>query len=341
KENKVIYEDLKYLSFSNEKIKFMENIIKKLEKNLNFVLSDQDFDKLTINTLVTINRVLMKKKIECDVSYDIEIMSKNEIRVIIDFIEEIEKKFKVKLDEFERKYLIIQILASSADDFNVLEGINYYEIEYITNELISNVEKVLKMNLRTDVSLYQGILKHMKSALFRIKIGINTKNAILDNIKESYNQLFNIIKECSKFIEVKYSKKISEDEIGYLTLYFQSAIERTKRKNNNNKTNVLIACSTGFATGRLLSCKLSEKFDANIVGVTSVHNINEFINKKIVDIIISTVPVESDIAIPHIVVTPLLSEEDLNKIRYYLKDANFTCDNKFIGDIYKIIDKNC
>ncbi|MPQ44654.1 PRD domain-containing protein [Clostridium tarantellae] len=283
----------------------------------------------------------MKKKIQNNISYDIEIIEKSETIVITNFIEEIEKYFRVKLDKDERKYLIAQIFSSSSDNCDVLEGVNYYEVECVTNELITNVEKILKMNLRTDISLYQGILKHMKSALFRIKIGINTKNAILDNIKENYDNLFYIVKDCSKFIERKYDREVSEDEIGYLTLYFQSAIERVRKNCNKNKKNVLIACSTGFATGRLLSCKLSEKFHANILGVTSVHNIKEFINKKIVDIIISTVPIEEDINIPHIVVTPLLNDQDLNKIRSYLKDANFTYDNKFIGDIFKIIDKNC
>ncbi|MPQ44907.1 HTH domain-containing protein, partial [Clostridium tarantellae] len=51
KENNVIYNDLHCLNFNNEKIKFVQHIIKKLENKLNFVLSDPDFDKLTINTL--------------------------------------------------------------------------------------------------------------------------------------------------------------------------------------------------------------------------------------------------------------------------------------------------
>ncbi|MDV4150421.1 hypothetical protein R0131_06195 [Clostridium sp. AL.422] len=44
--------------------------------------------------------------------------------------------------------------------------------------------------------------------------------------------------------------------------------------------NILIVCSAGFATGRLLEAKIKGSFDDNIVGVTSIHNISRLLESK-------------------------------------------------------------
>ena len=78
--------------------------------------------------------------------------------------------------------------------------------------------------------------------LNRVKYKIFIKNPILDEVKLELSELMILLKLVMSKIEIKYNlSKISEDEIAYLTVYFQSAIEEVI-----NKKSVIIVCSSGL-----------------------------------------------------------------------------------------------
>lgn len=73
--------------------------------------------------------------------------------------------------------------------------------------------------------------------MHQMKSNVYLENPLLDNIKTKFCFLFTVI---SSSIEIELKgKQITEDEIGYLTLHFQTSLERKYSKRESNKRQVL------------------------------------------------------------------------------------------------------
>ena len=100
--------------------------------------------------------------------------------------------------------------------------------------------------------------------------------------------------------------KISEDEIAYLTVYFQSAIEEVI-----NKKSVIIVCSSGIGTSHLLEKRIKNYFpEWNIVDVVSAKQLETVLSLKYVDLVISTVQLQISIDKPVAYVSALFNKTD-------------------------------
>ncbi|MBX7309898.1 BglG family transcription antiterminator [Clostridium chauvoei] len=350
KENMVIFHTIQKDFFKCEDVKFVESIVRNLEHKKKFSLSDEAFMNLVINILVTVKRNLINRNLDYS-DYNLDYINcSEEYGIITEVVGSVEEYFDINISKGEVQYLTIIMQGSSISGKNVLEQPTSYEIEYITNKLIRNVEKVVCKGLRSDYQLYDGVLKHINSLVFRIVYDRQTTNALIDNIKNSYSEIFYVIRQASNFIERKYKKEISDDEIGYLTLYFQAAIERKDRiKESNDKLNlksknidgvknVIIACYGGFATGRLLSSKIKEMFNVNIVSVTSLHNLSKIILENDVDLVISSIKIKENLSVPSVVVSPLLSCEDIVNLKRYINVSSTIYNVDVVNDILSIIE---
>ena len=148
--------------------------------------------------------------------------------------------------------------------------------------------------------------------LNRVKYKIFIKNPILDEVKLEFPELMILLKLVMSKIELKYNlSKISEDEIAYLTVYFQSAIEEVI-----NKKSVIIVCSSGIGTSHLLEKRIKNYFpEWNIVDVVSAKQLETVLSLKDVDLVISTVHLQIPIDKPVAYVSALFNKTDERRIR--------------------------
>lgn len=73
-------------------------------------------------------------------------------------------------------------------------------------------------------------------------------------------------------------------------MHIIATVERMSQKNNS--PHILIVCSTGIATGHLVSSQLEKQFGVSAVGIVAVHQVNEYLRDHKIDIIITTVPLD-------------------------------------------------
>ena len=148
--------------------------------------------------------------------------------------------------------------------------------------------------------------------LNHVKYKIFIKNPILDEVKLELSELMILLKLVMSKIEIKYNlSKISEDEIAYLTVYFQSAIEEVI-----NKKSVIIVCSSGIGTSHLLEKRIKNYFpEWNIVDVVSTKQLETVLSLKYVDLVISTVQLQISIDKPVAYVSALFNKTDERRIR--------------------------
>ena len=107
------------------------------------------------------------------------------------------------------------------------------------------------------------------------------------------------------------SSPLTEDEVGFLTLYFAQAIEEYPQQ-----IKVMIVCTTGVGTSELLKVKVHKKFrELEIINVLPSRNVAEaLVQSPDVEMIISTVQLSIDSLIPVVVVSAMLTLEDQKRL---------------------------
>lgn len=329
--------------FKDIDIPYIENCLHIAEKQLETKFTDEAYSGLVIHIAIAIKRIREEKDIvmEEDELKALEITK--EFVVASSIAKILENRFKVVIPIDEIGYMTIHLLGSNVATSKNNDA-DWGAIEFITDNLINRVSSSLNIDLLGDKQLFDGLLQHIRPTIYRLKHDLTLKNPLLKEIKKSYEKVFYAIKQCANGIEEYAGNKLSEEEIGYLTLHFGAAIERIK-ESDKTIVNVVIVCATGIGTAKLVSSRIQSLFNINIINTASYYNLDEVLNNKEVDLIITTVPIKSDTNnIPCIEVNPFLTEKNINDISKVLRQYNNGHVNKHkvsLDKIMNIINENC
>lgn len=278
------------------------------------VLAEYYFDNI-INYLI----VLVYRKLE-DQSSEYYTSDKN-VKVhnddSKDILEIIEYNFGIKFNESEVKYFS-EILRAN----NIKNKINYDEIKIdnLVNMFLKSISEFLKIDLLQDEVLKEQLKKHIPSMIDRAKNNINIDNPFIDEIKNEYTTLFNTIWMVVIMNQNYFDFILNDDEIGLLTIYIQSSLDRNKTVQKillhiNNRY-----YDTEFIVNRIK--KILPNIDIEV-------NEGELKEKyKNIDMIITTGDDINYGDIECVKISPIVTDRDLKNIseKYYstiFKNANY------------------
>lgn len=179
----------------------------------------------------------------------------------------------------------------------------------VTEALIEKVSALLSINFSDDAKLEDQLKKHIPAMIYRLKSHNKTDNPFVNQIKQEFSLTFNVIWLAVSEFEEQLQVTFNEEEISFLTMYFQAAIERA----NRNKK-LLIICQMGIATSELLMNRIKNVIPSlDRVEVASLPELEQM-DIKAFDLIISTIKINVP-DVPVILVSPLLTNEDVEKIK--------------------------
>lgn len=323
-ENNSILGNIKKLDINKKNMGYIKELVRDLEKDFG-VFSEEDFFNLVIALFVIINRAgnlpINNENKSLSVNY------KKEYEAALEISNKIKDRFNITLGKEEVNIIASKILSGSKNEGDLFESKDYFDACYIAGKIMDNLRLTFGNNFRMDNTLFESFINHLKSLIFRLKYNVISKNPILDTIISNYKNEFKLIKEATNFIKDKFNYILSDDEIGYIVMYIEATIEKNKKDEIIKSKNIIIACSAGFATGRLLEAKIKGSFDVNIVGVTSIHNISRLLEEEKIDYIISPVDIIENYNVPIITVSPILSNEDRRELGRYLSLKNINDNN--------------
>lgn len=181
--------------------------------------------------------------------------------------------------------------------------------DVFTQKLLEGMSLNLKVNFLEDNKLKEQLSEHITAMMYRLQSRVSVENPFLDQIKKEFALVFNLLSMMIVEIEKEYQIVFNENEIAFLTIYFQSAIERAKI----NKR-ILVVCQMGLATSELLLHRINQALPSlDSLELSSVAEL-EYMELDNYDFIISTVHLD----IPGknvILVSPFLTENDMEKIK--------------------------
>lgn len=306
--------------FDGIDIERVSKIVIDCERKFDYRMTDTSFEGLVIHIALSIKRNesgFIDQQIfsrTCD-------LNQTEYEIACEIYERLNKELNLSLSENERQYIAQHIFNKSGSIKTQSDDEDWLYIQYLVTDLIQNVQKNYQVNLIEDKHLFDGLMTHITSALYRLKNKNLLQNPLKSDLKNNYKYLFNLVAANLMKIDNYIGNDMSEDEIAYIVIHFASALEKYHLSQNSDVPNILIVCSTGLATAQLMHNKLQNLMNVNIVGNIPVHLANDSISTTNVDLIVSSVKLDGNI--PSVTVSPLIRVDDIELINSRLIELGF------------------
>lgn len=328
--------------FNIDAIEKIEKIISEAEQRLGYVINDLSYVNLITHLLILIKRVdndTLYTKETAKQIYQAEVIDKtmaiaNYIAVAI--AQDIDEYIELPEGEVQyiHQYLVCSGIQSDFMHLNIENHLLDIKEEHIelVNQLIEFVSVAIHCPLQEDKELKISLMTHIVPLLQRIKYHVKLDNPLINEIKVQYSAMFSIITLAVEMIDNQTLHNLSQDEIGFLTIHFQAAVERSMQQKN-----VIIVCPEGIGFSRLIAHRI-ERFISSIV-IKDIVSLNQLqqIDLKEIDFVISTVPIK-ECAKPVVLVSSFLSEMDIRGINNFLVD-HVSEQKQYYQHLGKIIDE--
>ncbi|GGB71755.1 BglG family transcription antiterminator [Fictibacillus barbaricus] len=299
--------------------------LKEMQQKQHIFFTDETVEGLTVHILLMIKRSKLNQSISTSNIEIMKLKNKKEYAWAIELLKKLEKSFYMHFSEAEIAYLALRLLGGKVRYSQNTEGQNMDDLaenhpvlNHLVESLIVNMSALCMVDFKEDEVLMNGLKVHLYTTLNRLKYDLAVSNPMLNEIKKLYPYMFDMMIHVLEEVDETKALNIPEEEAGYLTLHFQASLERLKNKKTKVK-NVLIVCHMGVGMSQLLRTKVEQRFHhVHIMDCVAKAELNVYLKKHKVDVIISTTSL-TDLRTPHIVVSPLLENSDVNRLEDFLK----------------------
>jgi len=241
--------------------------------------------------------------------------------ITMSLVEKLESFYSIQLRKTEIYHLYYILKAYKLNSRLLLnqdtEKIMNKKVEILAQQLILKVTENSGYQFIEDDDLIERLTLHLHSMVYRLDHHIYIINPILKSIKTNFSNIFNLVKHSTEELikDEIYDKELTDEEIGYITLYFQISYDERFA----NKIPILIECTSGIGTSHLLSGKIKKSFPNILVKKIIAQQRIKHSDYDDVELVISTVKTHSIIDKPTILVSPILNDEDKYKIDEFIK----------------------
>ncbi|MGG1675601.1 BglG family transcription antiterminator [Neobacillus sp. NRS-1170] len=329
-ENGKSFQEVILWFFLPEYLLAIERLVNTIFQRSQQRLADSDYIGLIVHICITMQRTESLYLLEEELEFELELST--EYNLISRLCNELEVLFSMKFTKDDLIYLAVILKGSK---FQAADAVPYDSVvlnKRIKN-LIQHVSFQLNIDLTNDFSLYQGLLAHMEPSLFRIKQQMGVFNPLKEEIKRKYPVLFMAVKNSVEKL-FKDIDEFPDDEIAFIVLHFGSALVMQEE---DLSIRALVVCPTGIGTSKMLASRIKKEIiGIDSIEIKSIKEIQQQGNLYSYDVIISTVKLPF-IDMDYILVSPLLSEENILTIKDYLRNNidNLTKKKNYLKSVQK------
>lgn len=310
---------------SEMNIAYLKALLSECLKNSPYDMNDASLDTLAIHIHVAAQRITHGILIDTDKNL-LEIPNDTVVMEIAHTIaDKLEEAFHITMPMGEIVYLAVHLDGKRVyheQDVQVITP----RINNMVDEILDAIKAKKNIDLRDDLDLRMMLALHMVPLYTRMKYNMILRNPLLDEIKLHLLDAYELAICACDCIQKDVQAKLSEDEISYFALHFDIAIHR--QKENIEKKNILIVCSSGKASAQLLEYKFKSHFSLFIqhLQTCKLSDLSQ-IDIKDFDVIFTTIKIPQKLTIPVFEVQYLLGKEEIEKITKILKKEETTDDN--------------
>lgn len=231
----------------------------------------------------------------------------------------IEESFGVHLPDEEVGFIAVHLLGrqnlSRCRESVVISD----EIWSIVTEILAAVNDEFCFDFASDLELQMNLACHIVPLAYRLVYRMSMDNPLLSDIKRRFPLAYSMAALSSAILQRHFESKPSDEELGYLAMFFALALER--QKSAPARKRILIVCASGRGSAQMLEYQYGKQFGDYIESITTcdVSRVAEMDYSQI-DYVFTTVPLERALPVPVREVGFFLERRDADVVRRTLSN---------------------
>jgi beta-glucoside operon transcriptional antiterminator len=208
-----------------ELVVIVEEIVNDAKQNLGKQLNEIIYVSLTDHINFAVERHHKGIVIKNALLWEIKQLYKEEFKVGLKMLEQINQKLKIELPEDEAAFIAIHIINAEMNE----EVITTMDITRFMQRIINIVKYHFGTEFEEESLSYFRFITHLKFFAQRVLKGTH--------YEDNYDHLYNMIKEQHKdaaactekikvFVESEYDHKLTNEEMLYLTVHIERVVNR-------------------------------------------------------------------------------------------------------------------
>lgn len=314
--------------------------IQRLEEKMGVQFTDAGYSTLILHLLMAMERLRGTHSIEMDRESLSELQDHEAYELVkTEVVPRIERHFQVKLPATEIGYITQHILGAQKQSLPAEDLV----IADLAKQIIVRTEQELGRPLQMIDQIVQGLVIHLKPAIYRAKFGLQSKNPLMEQLEAQYGSLLNVLERIVNEVMASWSVTFDRDEVGYIMFHIGSGLIPPKAP---TRKRVAIVCGSGLGTSAMLKRRVAAIFtQVDIVGTYSYKESAE-ITLQTADAILSTMEISHALQVPWMKVSPLLNQEDQKQITSFLgvspsgESAAAAAAVQAVNDIFQVVERN-
>ena len=304
----------------------IDKIIHTLEREANYQLSDNAFIGLVVHLSLVVQRIKNHDAIELDAESLDKLKAHREFKLAAAIADKIRAEFDVDIPDSEVGYLTAHLLGArnryDSENIGSVSMMDNFRLVRLARAVMKAAARESGRDIDKNQNLLAGLVNHFGPSISRLRMHMDIRNPLLNEIKEHYPELMTLTKKCVGELERELQIELPEAEIAYIAMHLGAALADSEPF-LNSVHRVIVACPTGMGTSRLLASRLRSQFrNLKIVDQVPILSINAaYVASMDFEFVISTVPIPN-VEYPVVVVNTALTKDDRINIENELARQN-------------------
>lgn len=243
--------------------------------------------------------------------------SKSEPSVIQNILAQAE--IKVLLNQAETEYLLNSLRAKTKT--LKLKNVNKEVLKSELERFFKDMDHNYQTRFSEDHEFLNLLYLHVSSLIERSRKDLSLSNPYVEEISQSYPNVFNLALIFAKWLEERYQLAICQDEIAFLATHMVVPFERQNQQMIDTIYRIAVVCSSGGGMAYLIELRLKRIFPKAKIQTFSMFEL-EKIETFYPDLVFSITELSLDVNCPVILIDEIQDELDYLELRENIQFIN-------------------
>lgn len=311
-----------YEVFNINELLLIKNLLIEYERKFQIEFTDEILNHLVVWLYLFSKRIRQEQYVGIDPIEKEVIHSTEAFKGAKTLCSNLTTEMNITIPEVEVYYIAKYLLSAKVNyDLNpIYENEEMRWLCHVVESMISDFQLYAAVNFSEKDQMIRNLFIHLKPAYYRIRYGIKVENILQHSVEENYPEVFRLTRKVIHHFERLVKEPVSDSEIAYIAMHFGGWLRREGITLSSVRKKLLIVCTSGLGTSRILESQLSGLFsNVDIVGAVSLREYEK--QDLSVDFIVSTVPLP-DKGIPIFVAKPILDNKDKEQLLRKINSLN-------------------